>query len=415
MQTTNGQPLVIDCDENGSVTATCNAARLDLRSGYNEDWLQTLLFKEPALLSVGMVDQRVQKELIPLAMEVGLPSGICDALFVSRDGYIAVVETKLWRNPQSRREVVAQTLDYATHIRRWDYPTLESLWRERNPEAGTSLWQHVEPAETEAEWTDLVSRNLKAGRMTLVVAGDGIREEAWDLAETVSGHPDFEFRLGLVEIRLYRTPSGTVIAVPHVQTRTKEVTRAIVRIEGEHRLPEGIRVQVETTPDKPRDAGGSGRTTPKPEDLPLEEFWDYVASESGARAEEVRSCVKRLLADLDDEEFGMRMKGRSPIFVAPIGDAEAQVGRLYSNGHFVCYVTKGTARDIARDGTEADHMLRRCEELREELGINEGTGVDIGLRLSSRNYGKILAWLRRSKAILEDTTLEGSEAHGQGT
>ncbi|MFW5893967.1 MAG: hypothetical protein ACOCUY_02410 [Verrucomicrobiota bacterium] len=402
MHTENGQPVLIELDQNGNASRTDTVARLDLQSGYDEDWLQCLLFREPGLLSVGFLDQRVQKELVPLAMEVGLPSGICDSLYVSRDGYVVVVETKLWRNSQSRREAVAQILDYGTQIRRWDYSMLESVWREYNPGREASLWEYVEPAEGESEWIDLVSRNLSAGRMTLVVAGDGIREEAWDLADSVNGHPDFEFRLGMVEIRLYKGASGNIIAVPYIQTRTQEVTRAIVRIEGEQRLPEGMRIQVDTSVDKVGGAAPGAKRTPKPEDLSMEEFWDYVKSVAGSCAEDIRSCVDRLLADLAGDEFVMRIKGRSPIFVAQIGDAEVQLGRLYNNGHFVCYVTKGTVRDITKDQDEVERLMLQSEELRGELGINEGAGFDVGVQLSSDNYCKVLNWLRRSKAILED-------------
>ena len=36
-------------------------------------------------------------------------------------GYITLVETKLWRNPDARRSVVAQIIDYAKELADWTY------------------------------------------------------------------------------------------------------------------------------------------------------------------------------------------------------------------------------------------------------------------------------------------------------
>jgi len=48
-------------------------------------------------------------------------------------GRLAVVEVKLWRNPEARRKVVAQILDYAKELSNWDY---EDLQREVSKRVG---------------------------------------------------------------------------------------------------------------------------------------------------------------------------------------------------------------------------------------------------------------------------------------
>lgn len=47
-------------------------------------------------------------------------SGSIDNLYLSTGGYAVLVETKLWRNPQARREVLSQTLDYIKDLARED-------------------------------------------------------------------------------------------------------------------------------------------------------------------------------------------------------------------------------------------------------------------------------------------------------
>ena len=48
--------------------------------------------------------------------EVLTAAGLIDVLYVSPAGLVTIVETKLWRNPEARREVVGQILDYAKEL-----------------------------------------------------------------------------------------------------------------------------------------------------------------------------------------------------------------------------------------------------------------------------------------------------------
>jgi hypothetical protein len=175
------------------------------------------------------VDERIEAPMFSLGREVATPSGPIDNLLISRSGQIVVVETKLWRNPEMRREVVAQILDYAAHVRGWHYEDLARLWKARFPDGGP-LWRAASPDEDEASWIDRVEDNLAAGRMTLLVVGDGIEGRAEALAELVGGRPDFAFRLALVELRLFNLPDGQVLVVPSTLARTSEIERATVRI-----------------------------------------------------------------------------------------------------------------------------------------------------------------------------------------
>ena len=42
-----------------------------------------------------------------------------DALYVNAAGRLILAEFKLWRNPQARREVIGQILDYAKELASW--------------------------------------------------------------------------------------------------------------------------------------------------------------------------------------------------------------------------------------------------------------------------------------------------------
>jgi hypothetical protein len=79
---------------------------------FDEAFLQELLVNHPVLLPVNRLRDDVG-ELLCIGREVSAgDSGSIDNLYISTGGYPVIVETKLWRNPQARREVLSQVLDY---------------------------------------------------------------------------------------------------------------------------------------------------------------------------------------------------------------------------------------------------------------------------------------------------------------
>ena len=82
---------------------------------FDEAWLQELLILNPSLLPVKELDASLD-DLIPIGREVSVTAGSIDNLYITSEGAICIVETKLWRNPDAHRSVVAQIIDYAKDI-----------------------------------------------------------------------------------------------------------------------------------------------------------------------------------------------------------------------------------------------------------------------------------------------------------
>ncbi len=53
-------------------------------------------------------------------MVVGKP-GRVDNFLITASGLPIILECKLWRNPEARREVAGQILEYAKTLTRWTY------------------------------------------------------------------------------------------------------------------------------------------------------------------------------------------------------------------------------------------------------------------------------------------------------
>lgn len=277
-----GEPHLVE--RSGEELRASGLERLRLGGVLSEEWLQELLDRCPAILPIASIDERVEPPLFSLGREIPTPAGPIDNLFVSRGGHLVVVETKLWRNPEARRQVVAQILDYAKHVRGWSYESLCAA-------AGKNIWDLVRPTDVEeADWIDGVSANLAAGRMTLLVVGDGVHEEARGLVDLFSAHPAFPFRLALVELRVHQLAEGRWFVVPSVMAKTVEIERAVVRIEA------GTRVSVETPPIAPE---GTRRRSALSEQQLRE---DLREQPDGAKAVEVMDALFR---ELDRPELGI--------------------------------------------------------------------------------------------------------------
>ena len=104
----------VQIQSNGSKTLWTRLALGDT-GGRDEAWLRDLLQSDPRLVPIGEIDPSFGP-LIPVCTELKTPAGRIDNVFIDRLGRLTLVECKLWRNPESRRTVVAQIRDYAKEL-----------------------------------------------------------------------------------------------------------------------------------------------------------------------------------------------------------------------------------------------------------------------------------------------------------
>ncbi|HPT72173.1 MAG TPA: hypothetical protein PLE74_07820 [Candidatus Cloacimonadota bacterium] len=231
-QRREGQPILI---QSGS------PVKLDrvpfIEKSFREHWIQELIHSQPSILPIDEIDSGFAP-LIPIGREISTPVGSIDNLFVSPEGYLTIVETKLWRNPEARREVVGQILDYAKELNKWTFTDLNNavIAYNGNKEGiveSIKKFEHFD--ETEVQYLiDNISKNLNRGRFLLLIVGDGIRESVEDMVEYLNQTPQLFFTLALIELQVFKVPKekDSFLVIPQVVTRTKEITRAIFRVEG---------------------------------------------------------------------------------------------------------------------------------------------------------------------------------------
>jgi len=243
-ETQYGLPLIVDSLSEGSARGL-KRVRFEkgANEGYNERWIQLLVSRHPNLLPVEQIEPALTP-VIPVCMELPLSSGFVDNLYVTPDGELIVGETKLYRNPEARREVVAQIIDYAKDLSALSYEKLNEAIRKAEAAHGNgghpsaSLYEIVAASVgtqelVEEHFIDAISRNLERGRFLLLVIGDGIHQGTENIAAFLQQHAGMHFTFGLVELAVFELPGdmGGYLVQPRVLARTKNVDRGIVSIE----------------------------------------------------------------------------------------------------------------------------------------------------------------------------------------
>lgn len=204
--------------------------RINFNDGFTERWLQEQLFTNPASLPFGEINPSYQ-EVVPLCMEMNTTAGPIDLIYVTPQGKVVIVETKLWRNPEARRKVIGQILDYAKELQRWSYSDLQREVSRRLGQKGNVPFELVQqrfPNTEESLFVDGVSHSLAQGDFMLIVAGDGIRSDAEAMVQFLEHTANMRFTLAMIETAVYQTKDKSLTFIqPRTLFKTKEVKRTV--------------------------------------------------------------------------------------------------------------------------------------------------------------------------------------------
>jgi hypothetical protein len=232
-------PLIVKSENVGTLERISLGSKV-----YDENWIQTKCFESPKLLPFEEIEPTFGG-MIPICMELSTDSGPADSIYINENGFISIVECKLWRNPEARRKVVGQILDYAKELAKWNYDQFQNACLKARVGKENSLFeiiQFLNPDAEESMFIDRVQRNLNKGRFLLLIVGDGIRENMEELADYIHRNGNLNFTLGLVELPVFKNPFGEeLIVTPRILAKTKEIERTIYRVvEGKEPLTKEV-------------------------------------------------------------------------------------------------------------------------------------------------------------------------------
>jgi hypothetical protein len=139
-------------------------------------------------------------------------------VFADHRGVPTLIETKLAENPDARRAVIGQILEYAAYAHEaWGDGQLrtaaQAFWANRTHTFEAAL-NAIRIEDAEGFW-HLVEDNLKDGRMRLIVVTDELRADARRTLEYLNEELGRATIYGL-ELRCFEDSPGRLIVVPHL-------------------------------------------------------------------------------------------------------------------------------------------------------------------------------------------------------
>ena len=204
----------------------------ELEEGYaDEKELQMFLRDHSELIPVEEIELGTPP-LLCIGWEVNVASGSEDLLYIDETGLLTIVETKLGRNPEARREVVGQILEYGSYTYQWSVEDIETraqkfLSSEDCPpeykgltleQAARNFLEKTDSSLREvfsySDFLNVIKINLERGHLRLVIAID---EPPAPLLKTVEFINRFSehFEMYLIQLkRFHDSATGQNIFVP---------------------------------------------------------------------------------------------------------------------------------------------------------------------------------------------------------
>jgi hypothetical protein len=172
----------------------------------DEKELGQVLADHPRLLQGGDVD-----EFVFVDKEISLPSaGEIDLLMVSSEGLPIIVEVKLIKNREIRREIVAQIFDYVSDLTLLDLYELDDLVDGKLQKIMDDM---SEKSQSQDLWKDFTS-NLRTARTQFILAVEDAPESLLRIVQFLCRHTNLNIKL--VQIQKFKNKSGEVFFVPTV-------------------------------------------------------------------------------------------------------------------------------------------------------------------------------------------------------
>lgn len=178
--------------------------------------LQKLLANSPSLIPVDEIREGVSP-LVLAVCEFGLPgSGNTDILAFSADGDISIIECKLATNPESKRKVIGQILEYAAYLWKMSYDEVnDRIQSLKGKNLSDLVAEAVAGGWDEENFRNGIKQSLESGSFILVVVVDEVNEDLKRTIRYINECSKSAFSLHALEMQRFQADAAEIL-VPHL-------------------------------------------------------------------------------------------------------------------------------------------------------------------------------------------------------
>lgn len=167
----------------------------------NEALLQDVVEKFPEVIA--LEDLGVTEPFMVIGREVQTKAGYIDVLCIDGEGVLTVVETKLAKNAQIRREVIGQVLEYVAQLSKWRAQDVIQIANQyfakekiKDGDRPASLNDRLKVEDEEdlhgMGVNEKIEDNLRKGIIKLVIASDSIPETLKSTVNFINSFSNFD-------------------------------------------------------------------------------------------------------------------------------------------------------------------------------------------------------------------------------
>jgi len=174
----------------------------------DEAHLQNLLAEDINILPFDEIGY--ETPFVTIGKEIGLANGSLDLLAVSPQGHIALIETKLDKNPEVKRTVVGQILGYAAYFWNKSYDDLEATFKkylaQQKIQFNGGLFDYVNSKTgselAENEFREGIEKRLRLGSFSLLIVVDQVNQELQDIANYLNDRTGQEIDFYVMQMEM---------------------------------------------------------------------------------------------------------------------------------------------------------------------------------------------------------------------
>lgn len=178
----------------------------------NEAELQNILYESPDIIPIEKLGENLKEPKL-FVKEAGLPgSGSTDLIGIDEEGGITIIECKLATNPDTRRKVIGQVLEYAAYLWQITYEDFDGIcskaenWGQNGlADVMQQKMEGIEEPWSAEEFRHRISATLVNGDFRLIVAVDKLNDELRRIIQYVNSRGKGSPRIYALEMRQFAT------------------------------------------------------------------------------------------------------------------------------------------------------------------------------------------------------------------
>ena len=196
-----------------------------------EDELQELLYKNSDIIFSVPELEINDKEVVIKYREYMTSRGPIDILYITKNADIILVETKLIKNQESTRTVVAQIIDYIKALATENFENIldkNCKYKEVNKDF-----------VKDDKFMQLLKKNIVTGNISGIIIGDDIHPNLLELVDSIQSAPHLAFHINLIKLETYINKEQIIIFAKNIEN-TKEIERSVIKISFENGINQPV-------------------------------------------------------------------------------------------------------------------------------------------------------------------------------